>query len=318
MSIGVIGAGAFGTALAVAWAKADRDVALWGRDADAMAGMAKARTNPRLDGVALPNTLKVTDSIDSVFAQETLVLAIPAQTLRGFLTDHKRALQNHTLVAACKGIDLTTMTGPATTIIQIIPSAQAAMLTGPSFATDIARGLPTALTLAATGDAEALQATLATQTLRIYRTQDTVGAELGGALKNVIAIACGVTIGAGLGESARAALMTRGFAEMQRLAGQLGADQTTLSGLAGFGDLALTCTSEGSRNYRLGLSLGSGTDFDPKTTVEGASTAKAVRALATELDIDLPICTVVADLIDQKTSVRAALDALLSRPLKEE
>jgi glycerol-3-phosphate dehydrogenase (NAD(P)+) len=315
MSIGVIGAGAFGTALAVAWARDGRDVMLWGRD---VATLIATRVNPRLEGVTLPDALTVTRALDDVFAQDILILAIPAQTLRGFLETHRAALEGRVLIAACKGIDLTTMTGPVANIAQMIPSAQAGILTGPSFAADIARGLPTALTLAVSGDAEALQTALATQTLRIYRTGDTVGAELGGALKNVMAIACGVTIGAGLGESARAALMTRGFAEMQRLAGRLGADETTLSGLAGFGDLALTCTSDGSRNYRLGLALGQGTAFDPNTTVEGAATAKAVRALSQKLDIDMPICTVVADLIDKKTSVAEALDALLSRPLKEE
>ena len=318
MSIAVIGAGAFGTALASAWVAHGRDVVLWGRDATAMKTMEQSRRTPRLEGVHLPPALRITPELDTAFAQNIVVLAIPAQTLRPFLETHKAALERHSLVAACKGIDLTTMTGPVSTISAVLPQANAAILTGPSFAADIAKGLPTALTLAAKTNLEALQAALATQTLRIYRTEDTIGAELGGALKNVMAIACGVTIGAGLGESARAALMTRGFAEMQRLAAHLGAEDTTLAGLSGFGDLVLTCTSEGSRNYRLGLSIGSASEFDSTTTVEGAATAKAVRALSVKLGIDMPVCTVVADLIDTKTSVKEALDALLSRPLKEE
>jgi glycerol-3-phosphate dehydrogenase (NAD(P)+) len=212
------------------------------------------------------------------------------------------------------------MTGPASTIRDLVPGATAAMLTGPSFAIDIARGLPTALTIACADDAVGaiLQTALSTTAMRLYRTTDVIGAELGGALKNVLAIASGVAIGAKLGESARAALITRGFPEMQRLATTLGAQSDTLAGLSGFGDLVLTCTSEQSRNYRFGLALGKGEDFDSGATVEGVATARAVRQLAKDLEIDMPICRVVADLTDGQTDVAAALNALLSRPLKEE
>jgi glycerol-3-phosphate dehydrogenase (NAD(P)+) len=163
-----------------------------------------------------------------------------------------------------------------------------------------------------------LQNTLSTQTLRLYRTTDMLGVELGGALKNVVAIACGVCVGAKLGDSARAALMTRGSNEIRQLAVRLGADPQTLAGLSGFGDLALTCTSLLSRNYRFGIAIGSDEDFDPSVTVEGAATAIAVRKLAEDLDMDLPICRVVAELCSQETTVGAALNTLLSRPLKEE
>ncbi|MEM8538276.1 MAG: NAD(P)H-dependent glycerol-3-phosphate dehydrogenase, partial [Pseudomonadota bacterium] len=222
--------------------------------------------------------------------------------------------------ACCKGIDLQRMTGPASTIAALVPGATAAMLTGPSFAADIARGLPTALTLACKDDAlgAILQTALSTTALRLYRTTDTVGAELGGALKNVLAIAAGVAIGAGFGESARAAVITRGFPEMQRLSLHLGAEPDTLAGLAGFGDLVLTCTSDQSRNYRYGLSIGAESDFDATTTVEGAATARAVRQLSGQLNLDLPICNVVADLADNKIDAATALNKLLSRPLKEE
>ncbi|NNK17349.1 MAG: glycerol-3-phosphate dehydrogenase, partial [Sulfitobacter sp.] len=159
---------------------------------------------------------------------------------------------------------------------------------------------------------------LTTSNLRIYRTTDTIGAELGGALKNVIAIACGAAIGAGLGESARAALMTRGYAEMQRLAAHLKADPKTLSGLSGFGDLTLTCTSTQSRNYRLGLALGEGQSFDPSVTVEGAATAQAVDELAQKQGLDMPITAAVAGLLANRLDVATAMQSLLTRPLKEE
>jgi glycerol-3-phosphate dehydrogenase (NAD(P)+) len=320
MSIAVIGAGAFGAALAITWAQAGQDVTLWGRDADVMETMQSDRHVPRLPNAVLPTNVTCSAKLETVFQQDTIALALPAQALRLFLETHKDALSGKSLIACCKGIDLMTMTGPVSIIRQIVPSANAAMLTGPSFAADIAKGLPTALTLAVADDAVGaeLQTQLATSTLRVYRTTDTIGAELGGALKNVMAIACGVAIGAGLGDSARAALMTRGFSEMLTLADRLGADRATLGGLSGFGDLVLTCTSTQSRNFRFGQSLAGDIDFDKTTTVEGAATAKSVTKLAKSLELDLPICTVVADLIDTKTDVATALEALMARPLKEE
>lgn len=320
MTIAVLGAGAFGAALAITWADAGHDVTLWGRDADTLDMMQRTRQVPRLPDAVLPENILCSSDLDTVFASDTIALALPAQAMRPFLETHKAALAGKSLIACCKGIDLTTMTGPVTTIRKIVPSANAAMLTGPSFAADIAKGLPTALTLATEDDkiGATLQNLVATPTLRVYRTTDTIGAELGGALKNVIAIACGVAIGAGLGDSARAALMTRGFSEMLMLADRLGAERATLGGLSGFGDLVLTCTSAQSRNFRFGQSLAGATDFDKTTTVEGAATAKSVTKLAKTLDLDLPICTVVADLIDEKTDVAGALEALMARPLKEE
>ncbi|WP_296425261.1 NAD(P)H-dependent glycerol-3-phosphate dehydrogenase [Yoonia sp.] len=320
MKIGIVGGGAFGTALGVALALDGNDIALWARDPAAVDQMQTQRSNAKLPGVSLPQNMTVSAVLDTIFDRDIILLAIPAQTLRAFLTCHADRLGGKYLVACCKGIDLTRMTGPASTIRDLVPDAIAAVLTGPSFAADIARGLPTALTLACADDAagEIMQVALSTTALRLYRTTDTIGAELGGALKNVMAIAAGITIGAGLGESARAALITRGFPEMQRLAAALGAAPDTLFGLSGLGDLVLTCTSDQSRNYRYGLALGQGKPFDEYATVEGAATARAVQQLAHDLDIDLPICTVVADLTTHKTDVAAALNALLSRPLKEE
>ena len=315
--IGVIGAGAFGTALAIALARDGRQVALWARD---VGDTATTRRSPKLPDVALPDAIQVTDEMSDLSESEAVLLAVPAQTLRDVLTAHAGILRDQALVACCKGIDLETLTGPVATIARTLPGAVPAILTGPSFAADIARGLPTALTLACADDAagQRLQALVSTGTLRVYRTTDTVGAELGGALKNVIAIACGVAIGAGLGDSARAALMTRGFAEMQRLAEALGAAPQTLTGLSGLGDLALTCTSSLSRNYRFGLALGAGTPIDPQMTVEGAATSRAVTRLGQARGIDLPVCAIVAALTDRRISVESALQTLLSRPLKEE
>lgn len=320
MKIAIAGGGAFGTAVATAIALHGRPVTLWARDPDAIKSMQSKRTNPKLPGVTLPENLAATHNITDLFDADIILLATPAQTLRSFLQTHADHFAGKALVACCKGIDLITMDGPVTTIRDCVPTATAAMLTGPSFAADIARGLPTALTLACDDEAQSkmLQHELSTLTLRLYRTTDTIGAELGGALKNVMAIACGVCMGAGFGESARAALITRGFIEMRRLAAKLGAEPETLNGLSGFGDLVLTCTSDQSRNYRYGLAIGKGEAFDPNTTVEGAATARAVRQLAKKLQIDLPICNVVADLTEDKLTAKQALAALLSRPLKEE
>ena len=320
MKIGIAGGGAFGTALAVALALDGNQVHLWARNKATVDQINKDRTNDRLPDVTIPDGVRASDDLAPLFACDTILLSIPAQTLTDFLTIHGPALGGKYLVACCKGIDLSRMTGPATTIRDLVPDAVPAMLTGPSFAADIARGLPTALTLACADDDHGaiLQTALSTTNLRLYRSTDTVGAELGGALKNIMAIASGVAMGAHLGESARAALITRGFPEMQRLALAFGGKGETLAGLSGFGDLVLTCTSAQSRNYRYGLALGSGKDFDPSATVEGVATARAVRKLSQERGIDMPISTVVADLADGKTDVFAALNRLLSRPLKEE
>ncbi|WP_299047941.1 NAD(P)H-dependent glycerol-3-phosphate dehydrogenase [uncultured Tateyamaria sp.] len=315
MSVGIIGAGAFGTALTVALAPYQA-VTLWVRDAGQARDMANTRQNQaRLPNVDLPDQIEVTAQLETVLTCRTLLFAIPTQALRRFLIGLD--LSAHTAVACCKGIEVTTGVGPTA----ILAGARhSAALTGPSFAADIARGLPTALTLACADDdvATTLQSLLSTPKLRLYRTTDVQGAELGGALKNVIAIGCGAVMGAGLGDSARAALLTRGFAEMQRAAVALGAQPETLMGLSGLGDLTLTCTSDKSRNYRLGLALGSGREFDAAITVEGAHTARALRSVAATHGLDLPICATVADLVDGHMDVPGAMAQLMARPLKEE
>ncbi|ARE40568.1 Glycerol-3-phosphate dehydrogenase [NAD(P)+] [Rhodovulum sp. P5] len=318
--IGIAGAGAFGTALAIAFAQAGRQVTLWARDPGRAAEIRKTRETPYLDDIILPDTITVSGELADLGACDPVLLAVPMQTLSDVLTAHRERLNRGTLVACCKGVDLTTGRGPTAIIAETCPAAVPAVLTGPSFAADIARGLPTALTLAcADPDTGArLQDGLSTPTLRLYRTTDTAGAELGGALKNVMAIASGIVIGTGLGESARAALITRGFTEMQRFARAYGAEAETLSGLSGFGDLVLTCTSAQSRNFRYGMALGQNAYFDPHITVEGAATARAVAAIATARGIDMPVTQSVAHVIDGRRSIEEAVRILLSRPLKEE
>lgn len=317
-SIAVVGAGAFGTALAVTLARAGQAVTLWARSIDHAAAIERSRQNEaRLPGVALPAPIRATASSDA-FARDILLLAVPTQTLSGFLTRHASALDGHMLVICCKGLDLATGLRPTELIAQHCPGSPVAVLTGPSFADDIARGLPTALTLASAAAAEDLQRRLATQALRLYLTHDVVGAELGGALKNVIALAAGLTIGAGLGESARAAVVTRGFAEIGRFAVAEGALPETLSGLSGLGDLLLTATSTRSRNFSAGLALGAGHALPANTTIEGLATADAVSNLARNRGIEMPLGNMVAAVAHGRISVRDAADALMSRPLKKE
>lgn len=320
MNISIVGAGAFGTAMAIALT-ANGPVTLLARDLANVAEMREVRQNKRrLPGISLPDSIHVTHD-PSVLAQtDTILIAVPAQKTGAWIARNSHYLSGKRLVICSKGIDLDRLRGPASQLRDLVPDAVPAVLTGPSFAVDIAHKLPTALTLACANRQEGaeLQAALSTPALRLYRNTDVVGAEVGGALKNVIAIACGVCIGAGFGESARAALMTRGFAEMRRVGGCLGADPETLTGLSGFGDLVLTCSSDKSRNFRFGKSIGAGEPFDPSITVEGAATAGAVVKLAAQHGLDLPISTVVSDLTSGKTDPATALNDLLSRPLAKE
>lgn len=313
--IGILGAGAFGTALAVALARGGREVTLVGRDP----GLASERASHRLPGVRLMAGVTATTRAADLGGCAAVLLTVPMQRLGAALSEHAAALSGLPLVACSKGVDLETLRGPAA-ILAEAGAAHSAVLTGPSFAADIAQGLPTALTLACADEAEGtrLQHLLSVPTLRLYRTQDIAGAELGGALKNVIAIAAGATIGAGLGDSARAALMTRGYAEMTRLALALGARAETLAGLSGLGDLVLTCTSSQSRNFRWGHALGRGEAFGEGVTVEGIATARAASRLAAGLGVEVPITDTVAALAERRLTIGGAMEALLARPLKEE
>ncbi|WP_425040357.1 NAD(P)H-dependent glycerol-3-phosphate dehydrogenase [Primorskyibacter sp. S187A] len=315
MRIAVLGAGAFGTALAISFVRSGCDVTLWGRDAQALAALRETRETPRLPGVVLPDALKISDAVPEM---DIGLIAVPMQQVAGLVERYCAALRDRSLVACCKGLSLTSGAGPTSALEEI--TAHPAILTGPSFAVDIARGLPTALTLACASErlGATLQTALVADNLRLYRTTDVVGAEVGGALKNVVAIGCGAVMGAGLGASARAALMTRGFAEMMRFAKAVGARSETLHGLSGLGDLTLTCTSDLSRNYRLGHALGAGSGFDPTTTVEGASTARALAARAARDGISMPITDAIVALLDGRSDVASAMAELFARPMKEE
>lgn len=317
--IGIVGAGAFGTALAVALSR-NGQVRLWARDPGTARTIQEDRVSPRLPNITLPENVTVTADLASLSEAKLILLAIPTQTLRTFLDTQTDVPHTVPLVACCKGIELGTGQLPSDILSHYCPGSVLGILTGPSFAADIAMGLPTALTLACASDRSGamLQEALTADTLRLYRTRDVTGAQLGGALKNVMAIACGAVMGAGLGESARAALMTRGFAEMVRLAETRGARPETLAGLSGFGDLVLTCTSGQSRNYQFGESLGRDAPFDPDITVEGAATARAMSEEARKTGIEMPVTQAVAAVVSGELKILQAVDMLLSRPLKEE
>lgn len=313
----VMGAGAFGTALAMALAASGTRTRLWGRDAERMAEMAQRRENPvHLPGLRFPDSLEAVGG-PILEPPEAALLAAPTQALRGLAAAHRTLLTGLRVVVCCKGVERGSGLLPTEVVESEIPGARTAALTGPSFAADVAAGKPTALTLATRDpEGEALQERLSTPNLRLYLSEDPVGAQLGGALKNVVAIAAGATIGAGLGESARSALMTRGFAEMTRYAAERGARRETLFGLSGFGDLVLTCTSAQSRNYRHGLALGAGEPPDSKATVEGVMTAHAVSESAA--GADLPVTRMVSALLKGEVAMEEAARLLLSRPLKRE
>lgn len=321
MSVAVLGAGAFGTALALTQAREGRPVTLWARDAAHAAAIQSSRANERrLPGHVLPDAIAVTGDLAAAAGADILLVALPLQQLASFLAAERDTLSERVLVACCKGIDLKSGLGPAELIRRHVPAARAALLSGPGFAADIAEGLPTALTLAAENEAAAgrLQEALATATLRLYRSTDLAGVELGGALKNVVAIACGLAIGAGLGDSARASLLTRGFAEMQRFAQVHGARPDTLAGLSGLGDLVLTATSEKSRNYAYGLAVGRHGPQPPEKTTEGIATARAVARIASDRGLDMPVAATVAAVLEGNMTLANAAEALLSRPLTRE
>jgi glycerol-3-phosphate dehydrogenase (NAD(P)+) len=315
--VAILGAGAFGSALAITLG-ATRPVTLWARDEVDAARTTQTRENARhLPGAELPENVTISADLARITA-ETLLIAVPTQTLDAFLATHAPTLNGRQLVLCCKGVHLATGLRPSELAARHCPASPVAVLTGPSFAADIARGLPTALTLATATDGEDLQARLSTATLRLYLTDDVIGAELGGALKNVVALAAGIAIGAGLADSARAAVVTRGFAEMTRYAATQGARPETLAGLSGLGDLILTCTSEKSRNFAAGLSIGRGEGVTEGITIEGVATARAVAKAARNAGIDMPLTQMVAAIVDERITVADATAALMARPLKKE
>lgn len=324
--IGVLGAGAWGTALAVCAIAAGREVKVWAREPDIADALSKGRGNPVfLPDTALPPMSASTDMAHLAGCDAILAVA-PAQHLRAALRTLNTHLKPGAAIALCsKGIERGSLKLMTQVLAEECPNASPAVLSGPSFAIDVARGLPTAVTLAcpdrATGDA--WRRAVGRPHFRTYWSDDLIGAEAGGAVKNVLAIACGVCEGMGLGRSAHAALIARGFAEMTRLGVALGGRAETLAGLCGLGDLVLTCSSPQSRNMSFGLELGRGKSAKEilgqrKSVTEGAETAPAVVELARKLGVDLPICKIALEMIEGRLDARAALDSLLNRPLKDE
>ncbi len=320
--IAVLGAGAWGTALAAVAAHAGRQVTLWGRDADAMAAIAGAKENARyLPGVTLPAMTATADLAQAVKA-DAILLVVPAQTVRGFVSALPRA--GIPLVLCAKGIEKQSGELLGEVLAEAAPDAPRAILSGPSFAREVAMGLPTAVTIAAeNGLAARLQASLSTPVFRPYASDDLVGVALGGAAKNVYAIACGVVEGLGLGENARAALLARSFAELARLGESLGARRETLMGLSGLGDLVLSAASVSSRNFAFGRELGRGRAVAElrapgKPLAEGVDTAPALVARGRTGGVEMPIAEAMADLLGGALTVGEAVTRLMSRKLTTE
>jgi glycerol-3-phosphate dehydrogenase (NAD(P)+) len=323
--IAVLGAGAWGTALAITALAAGREVSLWVREEDALESIATARRNPFLPGVALPEGLNPTRDLAQAAQADALLLAVPAQMLHAFVTGLTPHLKPDTpLVICAKGIEKDSGLLASETTAKAAPRSAIAILSGPSFARDVALGLPTAVTIAGESAlAERLQVSLSTPFFRPYASEDVTGVALGGAAKNVYAIACGVVEGLGLGENARAALLARSFAELTRLGLALGARRETLEGLSGLGDLVLTATSTSSRNFSFGMALGQGQSVGAlrtpgKPLAEGVDTAPALVKRARSMNVELPIAEAMADLIQGTLPLSDAVMRLMSRRLRNE
>ena len=323
MNIGVIGGGAWGTALAQVAARSGERVLLWAREPDVVAGINATHENARfLPKITLPTTIVATESLGALSECDALLVVVPAQHVRAVLAE--TAVGITPLVLCAKGIEAGTRMLVGEVARELHPHAPIAVLSGPTFAHEVAAGQPTAVTLACADEelGAMLADRLAGPALRPYATTDVTGAEIGGAVKNVLAIACGVVEGAGLGQNARAALIARGFAEMVRFGLARGAQAETLSGLSGLGDLVLTCSSTSSRNFSLGVGLGQGRRAqdllsDRVTVVEGAATAPVLKIAAAEIGVEMPVVDAVCALL-QGADVSAVIEALLARPLRRE
>lgn len=321
--VAVLGGGAWGTALAHSQCLADNDTALWVRNSATAEQINASRENPGyLPGVSLSPALRATTSAaETMSGASCILVAIPAQSLRIALEQLSGDIPEQIpLILCAKGIERDTGKLPSEVANEVLPGTPVAALSGPSFAADVARGLPTAVTVAAEDGqlAHELATLLWAPQLRCYSSDDLAGIEIGGALKNVLAIAAGIVCGAKLGDSAQAALTTRGFAELRRVGGALGARSETLMGLSGLGDLILTCSSPKSRNFAYGIALGSGKPVDGLPLAEGVATAGIAAKLAAEHRIEAPVIDAVASVLDGSLTVSDAAVKLLARPLKAE
>ena len=324
---GVIGGGAWGTALAQVCARAGLETTLWAREVDVVASVNRSHENTSfLPGIDLEPGIRASSDFADLAGSDLVLAVAPAQHLRATLTAFAPHVRPGLQVLLCaKGVEQGSLKLMTEVLAETIPQAQPAVLSGPSFAGEVARGLPTAVTLACPdpGCAEDLAELIATPTFRPYFATDMIGAEAGGAVKNVLAIACGIVEGRGLGRSAHAALITRGFSELTRLAVALGGQAETVAGLCGLGDLVLTCSSPQSRNMSVGLALGRGQTLSDAlagklSVAEGVASAPAVRDLAKKLGVDVPICEATAAILAGEVGVDEAIRGLLSRPLREE
>ena len=322
--IAVIGAGAWGTALAIQAVRAGAGAVLWARDPGRAAAMQATRDNAaHLPGVALPDGLRVTaDAAEALDGADLALLVVPAQHL-GTVLSTLPALPP--VLIAAKGVELGTLRLPLEVLLDARPGLAAGVLSGPNFAREVAMGLPAAAVVASTDAAlrEDAAQRLSNASFRLYGQDDPVGAEVGGAAKNVIAIAAGAVIGAGLGENARAALVTRGLAEIGRLAVALGGKAETVAGLSGLGDLLLTCTGGSSRNFSLGVALGQGRALadilaERNSVTEGVATAPALLARAAQAGVAMPITAAVAAVLAGEADVAGAVRQLMARPLRQE
>jgi len=318
-NVTIIGAGAWGTALAIQAARAGNQVTLWAHNPSAAAAMERTRESHRLPGHPLPDAVRVVPHITGT--AEAILLAVPMQHLRAVLFGLPD--QGAPLIVCAKGVEAGTLRLPLEILTELRPDNPTAVLTGPNFAHEVARGLPAAAVVASASPEirDRITDLLGTHTFRLYGNDDPIGAQLGGAAKNVVAIAAGAVIGAGLGENARAALITRALAEISRLAVALGGKADTVMGLSGLGDLLLTCTGPSSRNFSLGFALGQGQTLAAilaarTSATEGVATAPALiaRAAGTEL----PICAAVAALLSGRTTLTQAIADLLARPRRNE
>lgn len=318
--IAVIGAGAWGAALAGVVVRAGREVILWDRDADVLAAIRATRSSDKLPGIAIDKRIDIVETPDKAADADAVLLVVPAQALRNASSRLAALVRKGTPVVACaKGIERGTRKFMTEVLVETAPQVRPAILSGPSFAIDVARGLPTAVALAAADEAlvEELANAIGSATFRTYHSTDMRGVEIGGAAKNVLAIAAGIVHGRGLGASAAAALITRGFAELVRFGKAYGARPETLMGLSGLGDLVLTCSSPQSRNFSYGVALGKGEAQSDKLA-EGAFTAAVLVEMAQAKEVDMPIATAVDAVLDRRLSIDVAIEGLLNRPFKAE
>lgn len=321
--IAILGGGAWGTALAQSAALAGYLPTIWARDPETVNSINVDRSNPRyLPGIELAPVIRATcDPQLALAGAKTVLSVVPAQALRGVLADVAPLVApGAALVICAKGIERDSGRRMSEVAAELMPSREIAVLSGPSFATDVARGLPTAVTVAARDEMTAtrLATALSSASFRCYSSDDLVGVEIGGALKNVLAIAAGAVAGAGLGSSAQAALVTRGFVELRRIGQVFGARPETLMGLSGLGDLILTCGSAQSRNFAYGLAIGRNESREGLALAEGVGTAGIAARLATRHGIEAPIISAVTSILDNAITIGEAVATLLSRPLKSE